>query len=121
MAMNGYVAGVSLAQIELAPIHWFLLALAGILVVVGAVWIISEGVARGMRSASPHQPNTDLHSPPGGFPVLAETDGPGKFRITGVDQRTSLDVTDYITADSAANAKVKAELRGIVVTKIDRV
>jgi hypothetical protein len=58
-----------------------------------------------------------------GFPVkvITPADGPGRFRVIGVDRESTLDVTDYITADSEANAKVKAELRGIVVTRIDRV
>jgi hypothetical protein len=121
MAMDGYVAGAAVAQIDLAPIHWFILGLVVILVVAGVIWIISAGVARGVRSANPPHANAEPHSPPGGFPVVAEADGPGTFRVTGVDRQTTLDVTDHIPADSAANARVKAELRGIVVTRIDRV
>jgi hypothetical protein len=45
-------------------------------------------------------------------------DGPGHYRIEGVDQNTKDDVTRDIHADSLANAKVKAELDGIIVTSI---
>lgn len=48
-------------------------------------------------------------------------DGPGRYRIHGVDQNTKNDVTRDIHADSLANAKVKAELNGIVVTSATKI
>jgi hypothetical protein len=44
----------------------------------------------------------------------------GAFRISGVDRQSKLDATDYIQADSPENAKAKAELNGMIVTKIER-
>lgn len=41
-----------------------------------------------------------------------------QFRIKGVNSKTSEDVDIIISADSAANAKVKAELQGVIVTEI---
>ena len=46
---------------------------------------------------------------------------PGMFEIVGVDRGTKMDTTWRVRADNAANAKVKAELEGIVVTSIKRV
>jgi hypothetical protein len=44
-----------------------------------------------------------------------------RFRISGVDRSTKMDVTDFIEADSPENARAKeAELSGIVVTRVDR-
>jgi hypothetical protein len=111
---------------EFAPIH-VLLGIFGLIAAVAfVVWVISLGVSRGMKSASEPQVREREFTPPTAdhaFPVIVEAmrDGPGKFRVLGVDRSSGLDVTDHITADSAANAKVKAELRGIVVTRIDRV
>jgi uncharacterized membrane protein len=102
-------------------------AILAVVVFVGAiafvVWVISLGVSRGMKSTNVQQGAPIDYDPPTAdraFPVEL-IDGPGKFRVMGVDQTSGLDVTDHITADSQANAKVKAELRGIVVTRIDRV
>lgn len=41
---------------------------------------------------------------------------PGDFRVIGVDKASGFDVEQIIGASSAANAKVKAELLGVVVT-----
>ncbi len=63
-----------------------------------------------------------------GFPVIEvipeyspPTDGPGQYCVEGVDRQTKMDKTLHIQADSAANAKVKAELEGIVVTSVKKV
>jgi hypothetical protein len=119
--MHTYVARAVLAQFEMAPIHWFLVAVGLVVAVMIVVGIISAGVARGVRQAQSQSGGNEVRPSPGGFPVVAEEDGPGTFRVTGVDRTSSVDVTDHIAAESAANARVKAELRGIVVTKIDRV
>jgi hypothetical protein len=61
-----------------------------------------------------------------GFPVRVEPldhpteDAPGVFRVVGVDRRTGEDTLVSIAALTLANAKVKAELRGIVVTRMTR-
>ncbi|MGD0767449.1 MAG: hypothetical protein ABSB42_04415 [Tepidisphaeraceae bacterium] len=41
-----------------------------------------------------------------------------KFRVMGVDRATKMDTTWFCIADNEANAKVKAELEGIVVTSV---
>ena len=48
------------------------------------------------------------------------TDGPGRYRIKGVHRNTKKDATVEFLAESVTNAKVKAELDGIVVTSITK-
>jgi hypothetical protein len=57
-------------------------------------------------------------SPPA-FPVVMP-DGPGRYRITGVVKETRADTTWLCEAHSADNAKVKAELEGIIVTRVEK-
>ena len=60
------------------------------------------------------------------FPVITHAvpaiplanDGPGRYRIVGVVAATGTDTKMFIHAETLANAKVKAELRGVVVTEI---
>lgn len=56
------------------------------------------------------------------FPIVptAELDGPGKYRVVGVDQASRADRDVVVEAASRANAQVKAELDGIVVTSVAR-
>ena len=57
------------------------------------------------------------------FPIApAEPpDGPGKYRVIGVDKSTRGDRELTLEAASRANAQVKAELEGIVVTNVTKV
>lgn len=50
----------------------------------------------------------------------ADVESPGRFRIDGVDRESGMDTTWRCNADSQANARVKAELQGIVVTAVHR-
>lgn len=50
----------------------------------------------------------------------AASTGPGTYRITGVDRETRMDTEWYVEAQSEANAKAKAELEGIIITRIER-
>lgn len=43
--------------------------------------------------------------------------GPGQYLIKGVDRETKMDTSWRISADSSENAKVKADLEGIIVTE----
>jgi hypothetical protein len=47
-------------------------------------------------------------------------DFPGTFEIRGVDRTTGLDTRLVLDADSPANAKAKAKLKGVVVTRVER-
>jgi hypothetical protein len=83
--------------------------LALIVAVIGLViWIIRRGVAQGVQDARP-------------TPTAPAADGPGTFRVIGVDRATKMDTAWTIAADSEANARAKADLEGIVVTRVERV
>ncbi len=43
-------------------------------------------------------------------------EGAGMYEINGIDKETSLEVLDYIAANSKQNAILKAEVRGILVS-----
>jgi len=43
----------------------------------------------------------------------AMSEGPGWFRVDGVDKETQMDTTVYVEARSVTAAKVKAELQGL--------
>ena len=60
--------------------------------------------------------------PEGVRPALPVTnDGPGRYRIIGVVSASGADIKMYVDAQTLANAKVKAELKGVVVTDIAKV
>ncbi len=44
-----------------------------------------------------------------------------KFRVIGVDKETEYDTTIVVDAATEANARVKAELRSVLVTAIERI
>ncbi len=48
-------------------------------------------------------------------------EGPGQYRVEGVHKTTKLETAKYFQANSAANAKVKAELEDIVVTSVKKI
>jgi hypothetical protein len=56
-----------------------------------------------------------------GFPLPAQPDGPGSYRVIGVDRATREDKDITIEAASSDNPRVNAELEGIVVTEVRRV
>jgi hypothetical protein len=56
---------------------------------------------------------------PPAFPVIMP-DGPGQYRIIGIVRATKADTTWLCEAQSADNAKVKAELEGIIVTRVEK-
>jgi hypothetical protein len=70
-------------------------------------------VLRGKRAARPERP---------AFPVIpaADADGPGAYRVTGVDTATRADRELTVDAASRANAQVKAELEGVIVTAVQK-
>jgi type II secretory pathway component PulF len=61
--------------------------------------------------------------PQGAFPVipLAMEDDPGLYRVGGVLRETEQEVEWQIEAQTRANAVAKAELRGLVVTKVEKI
>lgn len=85
----------------------FLAALAGVGVLV--IYLVSRP-----------RPPTGL---PSGFPVgpASFPPGPAEYKVYGVDRQTKTDRVWSCTADSPENARVKGELEGIVVTRVERV
>ena len=61
--------------------------------------------------------------PSGGFPVAPSSypAGPAQYKVFGVDRQTRMDRVWPCTAESPENARVKGELEGIVVTRVERV
>jgi hypothetical protein len=96
--------------------------------IVGVVLAILKFAIRVLQAIETRQPAVVASPGPRGFPVVADAavevssaDGPGQYRIQGVHKETKLDISKYVQADSAANAMVKAELDGIVVTSVKKV
>jgi type III secretory pathway component EscS len=113
-------------QFVLFPIlRWMLVVgVIGLIIVIikfavkSAIQETRDEAMPGRRSV-PHPP---------GFPVVTRdaeyavpADGPGQYRIQGVHRQSKMDISKYIQADSAANAKIKAELDDIVVSSITKV
>ena len=109
----------------LFPLRNFMLILGAIGVV---ILIIKYAVKTGIREAQdPEFPKMQPIARQHGFPVVTRipdysppTDGPGRYRINGVNRTTKKDATLDIDADSLANAKIKAELDGVIVTSVTK-
>ena len=116
-----------------APDPDLLIIVTALVVTVAAVAtalaIIVSVLNRGVRRARPHVEQTCRRAAaawaatrpqPAAFPVQLLSDRPGRFRVSGVIAATEQEVVWLIDAQSEANAVVKAELRGAVVTKVER-
>lgn len=103
--------------------------LIGILLIVGLVFIIIWIVSATTRAKIKKdwgQPAPRGHDPAPSLTVREERDArlggkPGRYEVIGVDRESKLDTTLVVNADSEANAKVKAELEGIIATQIKRI
>ena len=62
----------------------------------------------------------ELRRPLHAFPVQPLNEMPGRFKVWGVMRETEEEVEWEIDAKLRANAVAKAELRGMVVTKVER-
>lgn len=112
------VQGMSLIIGQIDDDKAFLIVIALIaLGVAFVIWIISAGVRAGMTKT--RQDNLPGRRT-GQLDALADN-GPGLFKVTGVDRASKMDTTWNVEAMSVANAKAKAELEGIVVTEVKRV
>jgi hypothetical protein len=81
---------------------------------------IGIGVRRAIRLDRSTESDGALRTPASGaFPVTVLTAGSTRrYRIVGVDSQTRADPGFHIEAATAANAKVKAELAGVIVTEV---
>lgn len=82
-----------------------LTAIAGI--IAGVVLLIIY-LSKPSGTQSPY--NSQFPAPPSNLP--------GFYLVKGVDRNTRLDASLRIQAESEANARVKAELAGVIVTSI---
>jgi hypothetical protein len=123
-----------------------IIALRGLCIIVVVVCVLGILLWAIIRSATKRdQPKRDPHAAPTGArrptparydpipqsfqpimpaapppPLPPSASGPGKFIIYGVDRATKMDTIWHAGADSEANARVKADLEGIAVTRVDR-
>lgn len=88
--------------------------LAGLLVILIVYWLIRDGVRSAIRKERHVEPE-QTHA----FPVIPD-DGPGRFVVAGVDKESGMDVIEHVEAASKENARVKVELKGVVVTSVTR-
>jgi hypothetical protein len=70
-----------------------------------------------VRGAFPVLPPRGAASSPGSPPPLM-VESIRRFRVVGVDAMKICDVAYVVDAASAENAKVKAEIAGVIVTKV---
>lgn len=56
----------------------------------------------------------------GTIPLAHARTGMRKWKVSGVEKASGEDATWFIEAESRANAKVKAELKGMIVTAVER-
>lgn len=54
-------------------------------------------------------------------PSVTQQLGFGRFRVAGVDRESGFDTELLIDANSTDNAKIKAELKGMVVSRVSRI
>jgi hypothetical protein len=62
-------------------------------------------------------PPSPQSAPTSAAPAIG-ADGPGTYHIVGVDRHTKMDTEWRVEAASRENARVKAELEGIIVTSV---
>jgi hypothetical protein len=91
----------------LSPAGWFLVSL--LLWIIGFPWYVS--IRNGYAAAQARKRAAITQSRPPGVP--------GRYVVVGVDRETKLDTTWRVTAANRENARVKAELEGIIVTSIE--
>jgi hypothetical protein len=103
-----------------------LMLLLGILGLI--IYILKTIVAGTIEENSRKRMALPPEKQPPAFPVIQAaaassipTDGPGRYRVDGVDRATKMDATLHVEAQSAANARVKAELEGIIVTLVTKI
>lgn len=56
----------------------------------------------------------------GAIPLASPRSTVRKWKVSGVEKANGNDATWFVDAESRANAKVKAELKGMIVTAVER-
>lgn len=84
----------------------------------GMQWYYSLHDRRHPRPVAPPPAESTGDSDDGTIP-LATRSSLRKWKVSGVEKSTGNDATWLIDAESRANAKVKAELKGMIVTAVE--
>jgi hypothetical protein len=79
-------------------------------------WSASIVLHKWMSSTKPSPVGTRTQGPK---PTSA-AEGPGRYRVTGVDDETKFQTTEVIYAESPSNAQLKVELKGVHVDAVER-
>lgn len=79
---------------------------------IGIAFILYLIVKYGVRAGS--RLDNEDESPP-----IARPTGRGVYVVGGVDRATGADKSLHLIADTAANAKAKGQLKGMIVTSVD--
>jgi hypothetical protein len=53
--------------------------------------------------------------------AVARSDGPGRFKVNGVDRKSNAETSWQVAAASEASAREDAERLGMSVTKVERI
>ncbi len=89
------------------------------LVILG-LGVLGLVIKAAVSSAVPTPPRAPTQRPQPARPPVAMADGPGRYRVDGVDRTSRMDVTLYISAASREAARVKADLDGVTATRIEK-
>jgi hypothetical protein len=84
-----------------------------------ALGIVGLVIRSAVRGALPRKSSEPVHRSSPVANYQSPFEGPGVYRVNGVDRDSRMDVTEHYQADSPANARAKAELDGIVVTRVE--
>lgn len=101
---------------------YILAVIVGVLVMSTAVYAAVYGmIALMLWAMGVHRKAEPLPVSATAFPVIPIDNGAGSYVVCGVRKETREDYRQTIHADSRANAVVKAELDGVVVTRVEKV
>ncbi len=90
-------------------------------------WSASIVLRKWMSHASPAPVSSPAptQSPPPRLPIPTfemnfTPNGPGQYRVHGVDDETKYQITEVVYADSPSSAQLKVELKGVRVAAVER-
>lgn len=79
------------------------------------------GVLYGLRLVLKYQPKVERRATSIDSIFNDVSDGPGTFEVKGANRETRTDAVQNYEAENPANAKIKAELDGIIVSSVRRI
>lgn len=83
--------------------------------------IVVLGILYGLRSVLKYQPRTVARATSTDSPFDEISDVPGTYEVKGVNKETRRDAVQNYDADGSKNAKIKAELDGMIVSSVRRI